>query len=141
MPLPILKQTRYILRRATRATTEVTVINITEYPALRSCNLEIAAALSAACSGLIGRQRSGGVSSGVVGACVGASVEDKCGRCSSTSGLWEVAGRRISWRGGCKRGQRKTQTAGGDEVKQHSREKPNRPLFTVYVTKSVTRSL
>ena len=60
-------KSRYARRR------EVTVINITEYPALRSCNLEIAAALSAACSDLIGRQRSGGVSSGVVGACVGAS--------------------------------------------------------------------
>jgi len=41
--------------------------------ALRSCHLGIAAALSAPCAVISGRQRSGGIFSGVVGACVGAS--------------------------------------------------------------------
>jgi hypothetical protein len=61
--------------------------------ALRSCHLEIAAALSAACSDLRSSEERRDLFSGVVRACVGAIVEYKCGRCRSTFGLREVAGR------------------------------------------------
>ena len=72
--------------------------------ALRSGHLEIAAALSAACSDLRSSEERRDLFSGVVRACVGAIVEYKCGRCRSTFGLREVAGRIKVWNrsAGCK---------------------------------------
>ena len=71
------------------------------------------------------------------------SVDDAAMPCSSsTSGLREVAGPGFLRRG-CKRGQRKTQPAGGDKVPNNRAVKKNKMscVLTVFVTKSVTGSL
>ena len=93
--------------------------------ALRSCHLEIAAALSAACSDLRSSEERRDLFSGFVRACVGAIVEYKCGRCRSTFagyGKLRVAVQVIEARGGC----------WGDKAPNNATVKPNRPACVFY---------